>query len=60
MENQLDISSMSVESLESLAYRLIVQRENIQQNLNLVQGEIVKKSDTKLPEEKVNKKPKGE
>lgn len=53
---QLNVSELSVEQLESLAYRLIVQRENIQQNLNLVQGEIVKKSDTKPPEEKTANK----
>ncbi len=52
---QLDITKLTTEQLESLAYRLIVQRDNIQQNLNLVQNEIIKKSDAKTTEEKVSK-----
>lgn len=43
MENQLDISVMTTEQLEALAYRLVEQKSNLEMNLATVQQQIAKK-----------------
>lgn len=44
-EDTLDISMMTKEQLEALAYRLVVQRTNVERNLSLVEQEIQKRGD---------------
>lgn len=57
MENEtLDISKMDIQSLEALAYRLVKQLNNIQQNLNIVEQEIQKRA-TRATEPKVKDEP---
>lgn len=43
MDNQLDISIMTTEQLEALAYRLVEQKSNLEINLSTVQQQLAKK-----------------
>ena len=47
MEDRLDISQLTVQELESLAYRLFEQQTNVNQNLAIVQQELAKKRNPK-------------
>lgn len=44
MQDNLDISTFTLEQLEALAYRLVKQLNNAQQNLQVVEQEIQKRS----------------
>lgn len=43
MDEQINITTMNKEQLEALAYRLVKQLNNVQQNLNIVEQEIQKR-----------------
>lgn len=47
MDNQLDITTLTVEQLESLAFRLVEQQTQVNQNLSIVQQELQKKRSEK-------------
>ena len=51
----MDISNMNKEQLEALAYRLVVQRQNVNQNLSVVEQQI-----QKLAAEPPTETPEGE
>lgn len=54
MQQEIKLKDLSIQELESIAYRLIVQREDANRNLIAVEQELVNKIAEKSKETEIN------